>query len=56
MIVKKSDFDVLVAYACCNVSGLPCTKCPLNKGRAVRCAGVMNRQAAEALKTMRRGI
>ena len=53
---KREAVNTLIAYACHNVAELSCSQCPLNKGRAVRCPGVMNKQAAEAVKALRKDM
>jgi hypothetical protein len=52
-MTRREAVNTLIAYACHNIAELPCSQCPINKGRAVRCAGVAKGQAAEAVKTLR---
>lgn len=53
---KREAVNVLIAFACHNVAELACTRCPLNMGRAVRCPGVSKKEAAEAVRTLRKDM
>jgi hypothetical protein len=56
MMTRKAAVNILIAFACHNVAELSCSQCSLNKGRAVRCPGVNKKEAAEAVRTLRKDM
>ena len=50
---KKKAQDILMAIACCSISGLTCGDCPLYNEQG--CRPWTNQEAVEAVRTLKEG-